>query len=100
MDRNFCFAIRHLLHDWLMLLFCDFYQLKVLVFSFRIQLYYLTNQFHVIATVSSYHQANPKNMGGKKKHIQFQYWSEILGFTVCNLKYMMYLICIYEELNN
>lgn len=99
MERIFCFTVRHLLHDWLMLLFCDFYKLKVPVFSFRIQLYYLTNQLHVTATVSSYHQANPKNMG-RKKYTVSVYWSEISGFTVCNFKYIMYMICIYEELNN
>jgi len=36
----------------------------------------------------------------EERNTQFQYWSEILGFTVCNLKYIKYMICIYEELNN
>jgi hypothetical protein len=45
---------------------CVYEKLKIQVLSVKTQLYYLTNQLRVSSTVSSHHQADPKDIKRKK----------------------------------
>jgi len=69
------------------------------VFSVETQLYYLTNQLYVSATLNNHHQVK-REVYEKKDIIQLQYWSEISGLTTMlyQVYNVAYLICRYEEL--
>ena len=74
---------------------CVYDRLKMQVFSFKTKCYSLTNQLHVLATVSRRQQADYKNIKRKK----LQCFAEISDLALCYIQYMMYMICVYEELN-